>query len=89
MRAKHAGMQRNACIALGNRRDPQAVPALGRALQDAAPLVRGHAAWALGQIGGELAEGYLRQAQSQEEDSEVLAEIADAWRTLQNLPVQA
>ena len=31
-RAKRLGLQRNACVALGNRRDPMAIPALRRAL---------------------------------------------------------
>jgi epoxyqueuosine reductase len=55
MRAKRDGMVRNACVVLGNLRDPRAVPALGGALSDASALVRGHAAWALGRIGGEAA----------------------------------
>ncbi len=50
-RAKRGGFLRNVCVALGNRREPSAVPALVRALEgDPDPLVRGHAAWALGEI---------------------------------------
>jgi epoxyqueuosine reductase len=50
-RARRAGFLRNVCVALGNRADPASVPALLRALQhDPEPLVRGHAAWALGRI---------------------------------------
>ena len=52
-RARRAGFLRNVCVALGNRREATAVPALLRALaHDPEPLVRGHAAWALGQIAG-------------------------------------
>ena len=51
LRAKRRGLLRNVCVALGNARDPRAVPALERALEDAEPLVREHAAWALEQIG--------------------------------------
>ena len=51
LRAKREGLQRNACVALGNLGDPSAVPALNDALSHISPLVRGHAAWALGQIG--------------------------------------
>lgn len=52
MRAKRAGLLRNACIVLGNLGDDRAVPALNAALvDDPAPLVRGHAAWALGRLG--------------------------------------
>lgn len=45
-----AVLQRNAAVALGNSRDPAAVPPLIEALLDRKPLVRGHAAWALGQL---------------------------------------
>ncbi|GBD24218.1 Epoxyqueuosine reductase [bacterium HR29] len=48
MRAKRDGLVRNACVALGNVGLPEDVPALIRALEDRSPLVRGHAAWALG-----------------------------------------
>ncbi|MBM3890376.1 MAG: tRNA epoxyqueuosine(34) reductase QueG, partial [Verrucomicrobia bacterium] len=51
LRAKRRGLLRNVCIALGNSRESQAVPVLTRALHNAEPLVREHAAWALEQIG--------------------------------------
>ena len=41
---------RNVAVALGNWGDPAAVPALTSALRDPEPLIRGHAAWALGRI---------------------------------------
>ena len=78
MRAKRIGLQRNACVALGNAANPDAVPALARALATAEPLVKRHAAWALGQIGGEEAIARLEQARNNEEHSEVLSEIAAA-----------
>jgi epoxyqueuosine reductase len=49
-RAKRHGMARNVCVALGNWGDPAAVEPLTRALHDPEPVVRGHAAWALGCI---------------------------------------
>lgn len=49
-RAKRHGMARNVCVALGNWADPAAVDALGMALHDPQPVVREHAAWALGQV---------------------------------------
>ena len=52
-RPKRQGLLRNAAVALGNRKDPAAVPALTRALSDPEPLVREHAAWALARIAGE------------------------------------
>ena len=45
-RTKRRGLLRNVCVALGNSGDPQAVPALIKALHDDEPLIRGHAAWA-------------------------------------------
>ena len=78
MRAKRVGLQRNACVALGNGKNPAAVPALTQALQQSEPLVRAHAAWALGQIGGNAAATALQTAAAHETDPEVLAEIQAA-----------
>ena len=76
MRAKWAGMQRNACVALGNLGDAASVPALSRALRAAEPLVRGHAAWALGRIGGPQAASALAEAAGVETDPDAAEEIA-------------
>ena len=78
MRAKREGMQRNACVALGNLGRPAAVPALRRALAEASPLVRRHAAWALGQIGSADSKAALNAARETEQDAEVREEIRDA-----------
>ena len=78
LRAKRVGLQRNACVALGNLGDGSAIPALCSALARAEPLVRGHAAWALGKIGGGDARLGLEQASRHETDSWVIQEIADA-----------
>ncbi|HLZ20602.1 MAG TPA: tRNA epoxyqueuosine(34) reductase QueG [Ktedonobacterales bacterium] len=78
-RAKRRGLLRNVCVALGNLGDPAAVPALARALrEDAEPLVRGHAAWALGRIGGAVARAALETARDGETDEAVQREIACA-----------
>jgi epoxyqueuosine reductase len=74
-RTKRRGLLRNVCVALGNIGDPVAVPALIGALHDAEPLVRGHAAWALGRIGGEDARVALLEAREREEDTIVRQEI--------------
>jgi epoxyqueuosine reductase len=50
MRARWDGMRRNACLVLGNRRDPAAIGPLRRALDDADPVIRDSAAWALQKI---------------------------------------
>lgn len=78
LRAKRLGLQRNACVALGNGKNPAAVPALRRVLLQGEALVRGHAAWALGQIGGPAAAAALEAAALGEGDGEVLGEIRAA-----------
>jgi len=60
-RPKRRGLLRNAAVALGNRKDPAAVPALTRALSDPEPLVREHAAWALARIAGEEMVSHARK----------------------------
>ena len=74
-RAKRVGLQRNACVALGNTGDPAVVPALARALVAGEALVRSHAAWALGRIGGREATQALESALAQEEDHQVREEM--------------
>ncbi len=74
-RAKLVGMQRNVCVALGNIGDPAAVPVLIGALSHGEPLVRQHAAWALGRIGGPDAERAMGVALEREQDDEVREEI--------------
>ena len=57
-----AVLRRNAAVAIGNALDRSAVAALSRSLAgDPHPMVRGHAAWALGRIGSPAAEAALRQ----------------------------
>ena len=75
-RPGRAGLLRNCCVAAGNLRLERAVPALARCLgEESSVLVRGHAAWALGEIGGEEAEAALREAAGSEEDEWCLEEI--------------
>ena len=67
-RTKRRGLQRNACIVLGNLRDPIAAPALATVAVDprADHVVRGHAAWALGRIGGAVARDALYRVMTAE-----------------------
>ena len=74
-RAKQSGLQRNVCVALGNIGDPAAIPALARVLQGSDTLVRGHAAWALGRIGGPQSASILHFALASEHDNDVRKEI--------------
>jgi epoxyqueuosine reductase len=81
-RTKRRGLRRNVAVALGNLKDPSAVPALSRALADEDdPLVRGHAAWALGQIGGDAAWEALRLRLAREQETDVREEITAALAT--------
>ena len=77
-RAKWAGLLRNVCVALGNIGDSRAVPSLIEALHHDEPLVRGHAAWALGRIGGPEAKDALAQAMATEADEDVREELVVA-----------
>jgi epoxyqueuosine reductase len=77
-RTKRRGLLRNVAIALGNWGSAEAVPVLAAALEDDEPLVRGHAAWALGRIGTEAARQALRGRAEVEEDAWVREEIAAA-----------
>jgi epoxyqueuosine reductase len=74
-RAGYAGFLRNVAVAAGNSRDPRAVPALEAALGHPEPLVRGHAAWALGRLG---ARGALERRRGAEADPAAREEIEDA-----------
>jgi epoxyqueuosine reductase len=49
-RAKLRGLKRNAAVVLGNVGNGDDAPTLTAALEDAEPLVREHAAWALARI---------------------------------------
>ena len=73
-RPGRAGLLRNCCVAAGNLGLRRAVAALIRCLgEDESPLVRAHAAWALGEIGG--AEAALEEAAEGESDPACLEEI--------------
>jgi epoxyqueuosine reductase len=71
-RVHRAQLMRNVCVALGNAGDPRAIAPLRAALAAAAPLVREHAAWALGRLGD--TEG-LRARLAIEEDPAVRLEL--------------
>jgi len=70
--------RRNVAIALGNIGDPAAVTSLVEALSDPEPVIRGHAAWALGRIGTSSARPALENALSRETDERVIGEIREA-----------
>jgi epoxyqueuosine reductase len=77
-RAKRPGFLRNVAVALGNKGDPASVPALAAALSDEEPLVRSHAAWALGRIAAAPALDALACRLELESNPSVLAELRSA-----------
>jgi epoxyqueuosine reductase len=77
-RAKRRGLLRNVAVALGNGRDPASVPTLVRALHDPEPLIRGHAAWALGRIATGPARDGLESALGREPEDGVEQELRQA-----------
>ena len=75
LRARRDGFLRNVCVALGNRGDVANAPRLARTLtEDPSPLVRAHAAWALGRLGARPA----LEAALADPDADVRAEAAQA-----------
>lgn len=75
-RIKRRRLVRNACVAAGNWGSAAAMPHLITLLEDKEPLIRGHAAWALHQIGTDYAFRALGNALTTEKDSAVRREIA-------------
>jgi epoxyqueuosine reductase len=65
---------RNVLIAIGNSKDPSLVPVVRRLLDDAAPVVRGAAIWALRRIGGPQGLAAIERRRRVERDEEVLGE---------------
>jgi epoxyqueuosine reductase len=88
-RTRRAGLLRNACIALGNVADRESVPALAGALEDPEALVRGHAAWALGRLGGVAVRAALTRALSRENDAWVRDECEQALQACQPVAVRS
>ncbi len=82
-RAKRRGLLRNVCVALGNWGAPESIPALSERLnQEPDPIIRGHAAWALGRIGTREGRNMLDKAWQRETDPYVREEIACALESL-------
>lgn len=86
-RAKRRGLLRNATIALGNSENPAALPILARTLEnESEPLVRAHAAWAAGRLGGRKAQAILERCRRSEPDEQVKDEINSALTSLHEPP---
>lgn len=79
LRTKRRGLARNAAVALGNLQDPDSAPILIDAmLEHDEPLVRGHAAWALGRFTDRQSVDALNHSRKREQDSMVCAEVEQA-----------
>jgi epoxyqueuosine reductase len=80
-RARRAGYLRNVAVALGNQQDPAALPDLAWSMENELEgLVRAHAAWAIGEIGGARGARILDLASRRETDPTVAGEINLARR---------
>ena len=77
-RAGRRNLLRNVTVALGNSGNPNAIPSLATALHDAEPLIRSHAAWALGRLGGTPARHALANHLKEESVPHVRSEIESA-----------
>ena len=77
-RTGRAAILRNAAIVLGNSRDRRFVGVLAACLDDTEPLIRGAAAWALGQIADTAGQVILARRLGVEAAPEVTEEIHQA-----------
>jgi epoxyqueuosine reductase len=81
-RAGYAGFRRNVAVALGNwlasmdESPEEAVAVLREALDNPEPLVREHAAWALGRVDSAGARSALASRAAVESDQSVRLELA-------------
>ncbi|MDH3307853.1 MAG: tRNA epoxyqueuosine(34) reductase QueG [Acidimicrobiia bacterium] len=71
-------IRRNALIALGNSNDRRFVEVIAPFVGDASSILRVHAAWALGRLGGTEAARLLASQRAAERVDEVVAEIEAA-----------
>jgi epoxyqueuosine reductase len=74
-RTRREGYQRNIIVAIGNARMTKAIPVLDCILHHPDPVLRGHAAWALGQMDADEARRALRTALKEEPDIRAEEEI--------------
>ena len=77
-RAGRDQLVRNACLAAANGAQVQLAPLVAVLLDDPSPIVRGHAAWALGRLLGSAGEAPLRQRLTREPDPAVRQELLAA-----------
>lgn len=79
LRAKRAGLARNAAVAIGNIGTSQDLELLERVVTSHdVPLVRGHAAWAMAHIDAAASSDFIRSRLAVENDASVRSELARA-----------
>jgi epoxyqueuosine reductase len=82
-RTKWTGILRNTAVVAGNRGGMEVVPLLENLLLDHPnSMVRSHAAWALGRIGGHETRNILEKAKQLEGEPAVMEEITFAIRSI-------
>lgn len=83
-RPGRAGLLRNCCVVAGNLHLEAMLSALVECMtRDTSSVVRGHAAWALGEIGSGESARALRDASGRETDGSVLGEVSAALSRLE------
>ncbi len=86
LRAGFESFKRNVIVALGNSRSPAGLTLLEEVLNnDPSWLLRLHAAWAIGMIGGSCTSQVLVKAMAVEQDPRARAELS-LWLTKDQLP---
>jgi epoxyqueuosine reductase len=81
-RAGRDQMVRNACLAAANGRQAQLAPLLANLLHDASPIVRGHAAWALGKLAVPDARAAIESCLAREIDAGARTDMAETLALL-------
>jgi len=81
-RAGRDQLVRNACLAAANGEQTNLAPLLASLLDDASPIVRGHAAWALGKVAGQGAREAIRMCLALEKDAGALKDIDETLAQL-------
>ena len=86
--ARSQNVLSTAAILAGNIKDKSYLPALERLLEHPHPPIRGHSAWAIGQIGSSSGavyyKGVLERALKDEDDTRVIEEIHRAMNSSNN-----
>jgi epoxyqueuosine reductase len=81
-RAGRDQLVRNACLAAANDRQAQLAPLLADRLHDASPIVRGHAAWALGKMAAPDARAAIEACLGRETDQGARQDMAETLALL-------